>query len=182
MWCCLLWAQDIFIRIWNCHQSSEIYQQIPLAPQIHTPYDVTMFNNHMGYYISKKCLLLKETPLQGTPQMSLVLEVILALTAPPHLPPFPSMTSRLWRNSTFRFTQALVPGTANNTDLVLCTAHKLGMFYTSKWLEKISRRIFCATQKLRVIRISGSTIKVVLEPRHRIHLQTLAAFTLQLQS
>lgn len=51
----------------------------------------------------KKCLLLKGTPLQGTPQMSLVLEVILALTAPPHLPPFPSMTSRLWRNSTFRF-------------------------------------------------------------------------------
>ena len=67
-------------------------------------------------------------------------------------------------------------------DLLLCTTHKLGMFYTSKWLEKISRRIFCDTQKLRVIRISGSTIKVLLEPRHRIHLQTLAAFTLQLQS
>ena len=92
-----------FIRIWNCHQSSEIYQQIPLASQMHIPYEVTMFNNHMGYYISNKCLLLKGTPLQGTPQMSLVLEVIFALTAPPHLPPFPSMTSRLWRNSTFRF-------------------------------------------------------------------------------
>lgn len=39
-----------------------------------------MFNNHMGYYISNKCLLLKGTPLQGTPQMSLVLEVILALS------------------------------------------------------------------------------------------------------
>lgn len=61
MWCCLLWAQDIFIRIWNCHQSSEIYQRIPLASQIHTPYDVTMFNNHMGYYINNKCLLLKGT-------------------------------------------------------------------------------------------------------------------------
>ena len=61
MWFCLLWAQDIFIRIWNCHESSEIYQRIPVASQIHIPYDVTMFNNHMGYYISNKCLLLKGT-------------------------------------------------------------------------------------------------------------------------